>query len=186
MDVSTTLIVILMFTSIIGIGVGHCLITLGSLLSRFVSLRARWMGTAWLLILLVTFLGMFWNGTVLAKREDWSFILFLFAISGPAVLLFATNLITELLQIDSEGDADAKKRVAQLLSRFFWMFALAQLWVMGMDFILGNGWITATTVSACLLGISIALALTRNERMRLWFTVAMLLASAVDVGMNNT
>lgn len=181
MEVSTTLIVMLMFTSIVGIGVGHILITLASLVSNFVSLRTRFMGTSWSLILLITFLSMFWNGTVLAQRDEWTFALFLFAISGPVALLFASNLISELLRKNIETGESEEVVAPSLLARFFWVFALAQLWVVGMDFVLGNGWTVDTWVSVALAGIAAALALANSQKMRRWFTVAMLIATVVDV-----
>lgn len=173
-----------MFASIVGIGIGNILMAFSAQLARFVSFRERMLGDVWLFILLVTFLKMFWNATVLAGREEWDFALFLYALAGPIVLLFASTLITSLLD---QGTTESNETaVASVLTRFFWLFATSQAWVIGMDFVLGNGWITATTFSATLCVVAVLMAIARNSNIRTWFTFAMLLITLVDIGLQST
>ena len=179
MNISTTLLVVLMFTSIVGIGIANILMAFAGHVSSMTSFAGRRIGTAWLIILLLTFLGMFWNSTVLVQREDWDYSLFLLVIIGPVLLLFAGSLMSRLL--GSEEDTDNSTHVNLALVRFFLIYALVHAWFIGMDFVLGNGWTTATSMSAILLLIAVALAIVRNTKLVWGFTLSMLTLSLVDI-----
>jgi hypothetical protein len=171
-----------MFTSIVGIGIANILMAFAGHVSALSTISGRQLGAAWLLILLLTFLGMFWNSTLLIQRDEWQYGLFLFVISGPVLLLFGSSLMTRLLNSEDAEPGDALR--VQVLPRFFLIYAAVHAWFIGMDFVIGNGWGAATTVSAVLLLTATALALTTRQAVIWAFTVVMLVLSVVDVFLN--
>ena len=178
MEVSTSLIVILMFSSVVGIGVANILMTFAGVLSNSDLRLTRSIGAAWLLILLLTFLSMFWNSTLLLRREEWSFALFLFAITGPILLLFATNVMAQRLTAPPAAattDADTNIR------RFLVLFAMVHAWLIGMDQVLDSGWTWMSVGSAVLIVATLVLALVGNEGMRWLFTLFMLGVTIADI-----
>ena len=171
-----------MFTSIVGIGIANILMAFAGHVSALSTFSGRRLGAAWLLILLLTFLAMFWNSTLLIQREDWQYGLFLFVISGPVLLLFGSSLMTRLLNCDESEAAPAIRD--QVLTRFFLIYASVHAWFIGMDFVIGNGWGVASTVSAVLLFTATGLALARRQAVVWAFTLVMLVLSVVDAVLN--
>lgn len=182
MEVSTSLIVTLMFSSIVGIGVANILMAFAGIMSDSELRLTRSIGAAWLLILLLTFLSMFWNSTHLFRREDWGFALFLFAITGPILLLFATSIMAQRLTA-SRGDAAEESDVG--IKRFLILFALVHAWLIGMDQVLDSGWTWLSAGSALLIVTSLMLAFAGNERTRWQFTLFMLAVTIADVALQS-
>ena len=183
MSVSTSLIVIIMFTSIVGIGIGNVLMAFAGSLAQLASLRARQFGAIWMLILLVTFLSMFWNSTTLLNRSEWHFGLFLYVIAGPIILLFASSLMSRLLAMEDSAESDQMRNF--IITRFFWYYAAAHAWVIGMDMVIGNDWTKATTFSTLISLAAVALAVWKDPRLRWWFTLAMLVLNVADIVMQS-
>lgn len=178
MEFSVGLIVMVMFSSIVGIGIGNILMTFSGLLTRFGDATRGRVATAWLFVLLLTFLDMFWNSALLLTREEWSFLLFLYVIAGPIVLLFAATLMSTLLNLDEAAAAAGLEQ--RIMSRFFWMFAAGQAWVIGIDYLLGTGWTLLTSVSAALLAAAVTLAVLQRADLRRAFTVVMLILTVAN------
>ena len=181
MDISTTLLVILMFTSIVGIGIANILMAFAGQVSALSQVFKRWVWAAWLLILLLTYLGMFWNSRVLVQREDWHYSLFLFVILGPILLLFASTVMTQRLVTDA--DDGESPRDDKATSRFFCLYAAVQAWFIGMDYVVGTGWFEATTVSVCLFVAASLLAVIRKHSLIRAFTYVMLGLTVVDLAL---
>jgi hypothetical protein len=92
MDNPTTLLVAIMFVTIVVtglVGILMCLSEWVTGVQRIGSLQ-----TGWLVFLLFTYFNYFWNTTLLLEIDGWTFLSFLGFIIGPVVLLFATNLAT--------------------------------------------------------------------------------------------
>lgn len=181
MNVSTTMLVVIMFTSIVGIGIGTILGAFAQHVSAMKSLSGRWLGALWLLILLLTYLDLFWSSLQLMRREEWDYFLFLFVILGPITLHLAGSLMVRSLSrgpdTADEGDTDRS------VTRFFWLFAAVQLWFIGMDFVLELGWSAATSVSAALCAIAILMALIRIRALVFAFTLLVLALTLADIAL---
>lgn len=160
-----------MFTAIIGIGIGNILLRFAGMTSRLKSLKGRYLGVIWLLILLISLLSMFWNSGLIAQRDSWTFALFLYVVSGPVVLLLACNLMATLLEDNAPDDVPMTALEESVLTRFFLLFALAQAWTVGMEQLLGIDWSYFTTITALLTLCAFLLALIKNMRLRWAFTL---------------
>ena len=173
MEISQTLVVIIMFVTIVGIGIGNILMTFASIVSQFHAVTHR-TSMLWLTLMLFSFLNMFWNVLELASRENWHFATFLYVIAGPIMLVFAANLLSRYLEDGGADTADQDVLEENVLTRFFWFFAGVQIWFMGMDYVLGAGWATTTNIGALLAVISVALALYKNQKVRAGFSIVLL------------
>lgn len=171
-----------MFTSILGIGIANILMTFAGHIGAAGALAGRGFNATWLLILLLTHLGMFWNSTLIVQREEWRYGLFLFLILGPILLLFAASLMTSLLAVDSTDPEIGKSERA--LARFLFFYAAVQAWFIGADYVVSDGWTAATTVSALLCLGAVALAFVNNRQVLWTFTVAILGLSLADIALN--
>lgn len=88
------------------------------------------------MVLLLIHLNMFWHVLEILNQE-WMFLGFLFVISGPIILYFATRVL-----LPDPGDAQFNDPSAHYLSiapQFFLLIALLQVWLFGVDLRLGNG-----------------------------------------------
>ena len=92
MDNPTTLLVAIMYVTIVATGLVNVLMTLSEIVGGKRTTDPIHAG--WLVLLLVAYLSFFWETTAILDIEGWDFLSFLSFITGPILLLFATNLIT--------------------------------------------------------------------------------------------
>ena len=145
MDNPTTLLVAIMYVTIVATG----LINLLTILADIVGSRRKTdlLHTGWIVILLLAYLGFFWETTAILEIEGWSFLSFLCFISGPIALIFATNLIA------SSADPDEGKMLDEYYfeqsMRFFLLLCLVQVWIVGLDVVFATfsitTWLTVFT-----------------------------------------
>ena len=91
MDNPTTLLVAIMYVTIVATGLVNILMTLSDIVGG--KRRTDPIHTGWIVLLLIVYLGFFWETTAILDIEGWDFLSFISFIIGPIVLLFATNLI---------------------------------------------------------------------------------------------
>ena len=129
MDNPTTLLVAIMYVTIVATG----LINLLMMLSDIVGGRRKTdpLHTGWIVLLLLAYFDFFWETTAILDIEGWDFLSFLCFIIGPIALLFATNLIA------SSADPDEGKMLDQYYfeqsARFFLWLGLTHVWIVGLD-----------------------------------------------------
>ena len=172
MDNPTTLIVAIMYVTIISTGLCNLLMKLSELAGGHCAKPDR-LHFNWLLILLFAYLGYFWQTTELLEIEDWVFLSFVGFLIGPVVLLFGTNL---LLAFPEEGES-AQDHYVDTTNRFFLLLSIFYFWQVGIDFYFDS--ISQVTVSAGALAIfCIALSISDSYRFHKigavlgWFLVA--------------
>ena len=95
MDNPTTLLVAIMYVTIISIGLSNLLMTLSELAGGRAHSPDK-VHLSWLILLLFAYLSYFWQTTVILDVENWQFISFIAFLIGPICLLFATNLLIVL------------------------------------------------------------------------------------------
>lgn len=181
MERPITLIVLLMFTAIVGIGVGNILMNFAGMVARIKTLRGYGLSITWLLILLVSFLDMFWSSGLLTLRENWNFGMFLYIISGPVVLLFASSLMVSLLQEESNDGSKLSEQEESVLSRFFFLYAVSQVWRIGVEAILNIEWSYLTVISVMLAIASASMVVIKELKFRWLFTIMMAVLILGDV-----
>ncbi len=185
MTITTSLLVLLMFTGIISIGIGNILMAFASMVAEFKPFRDHQLGVLWLLILLVSYLSMFWNCAVLADRESWTFITFLYVIAGPVILLFASSLMTSLLTHEAPESGEMSDHEESVVTRFFWLFSISQVWLLGIEYLVGLGWTSASLVSLMVAAVAALLALVKKRNLRWYFTIAIVLLMAADIALQS-
>ena len=131
MDNPTTLLVAIMYVTIISIGLSNLLMTLSELAGGRKPSPDP-VHLSWLLLLLVAYLGYYWFTADILGVEDWRFIGFAGFLIGPILLLFGTNLI---IVLPAPEGLPSTEHYMQKSSRFFVLLALFNLWIVGLDFV---------------------------------------------------
>jgi len=181
MDRPVTLIVILMFTAIVGIGIGNILMGFAGMVTRLKTFRGHWLGIIWLIVLLVSFLDMFWSSSLLTKRDAWKIGTFLYVVSGPIILLFASSVIGSLLQEDLDKEPRSKEQVEFVLTRFFFLYALSHVWRVGLYYMLGLEWSYLTAITVLIALASASLVVIKENTLRWGFTITVALLVFGDI-----
>lgn len=127
MDIElNTLLVALMFVTILSMGIGNILVGLADIFNHTTASRQDRVHIAWIVLLLIVHLNMFWHTKALLEVEGWQFPGFLMTIAGPALMFFATSI---LLTPPPDDEADLVSFFVGLGRRFFLMFAVLQAWI---------------------------------------------------------
>ena len=148
MDNPTTLLVAIMYVTIISIGLSNLLMALSELVGGRLNTKPDRVHISWLFLLLFAYFSYFWQTTAILEIDDWQFVSFIVFLTGPMCLLFGTNL---LVVMPDSHDFSPKDHYMQQSNRFFLLLCLFNLWVIGLDVFSDN-----TTVQTWLSG-SIAL-----------------------------
>jgi len=132
MEVPPTLLVALMFVTVLTLGIANLL---GSLSSAAVTGRRTREGFplfSWKILLLLVHLSTFWGTREIATVDDWGFVGFLYVLTGPILLLLATTTLLSSETVEGDDNAEA------LFRRTFLLLGLVQIWVLSTDLMLGN------------------------------------------------
>jgi hypothetical protein len=148
MDNPTTLLVAIMFVTIVVTGLVNTLMCLSDWVTGRQNVAA--LQASWLVYLLFTFLSYFWNTEMLLEVEGWTFLSFIGFMVGPIVLLFATNMATVVAPEGAEK-SELERHYFDFSRRFFLLMFLVQVWLVGLDF--SFGMIDLPTYLACLAGL---------------------------------
>jgi len=129
MENETTLLAGFMFITIITIGLGNLLLTLSDIVTGQTKTLPSATHLAWMVLLLLGYFGFYWDTTYVLKIETWNYTGFVAFLSGPVLLLFATNLLSRV----PSQDQDAKEFYISQSDRFFALMIGVQVWVVGLD-----------------------------------------------------
>jgi hypothetical protein len=180
-QITTTLIVILMYSTIIGMGVAQLLGGLAGTLTQGRDLTTRRLPLTWVLLVLVRFLILFWTADLLTGRQNWHFLEFLAVLLGPILLLFASAILNVLISV---GDDHDESQRTGMMSRFFWCVAASELWLVCADVYFGRGWSMLTSISGLTVVAAVAasIAVIRGtRRWPTWFTAGVAVLTAADI-----
>lgn len=161
MDNPITLLVSIMFVTILALAIGNVLMVCADIAGGLRKPLPQRIQLSWMVLMLFVMLNLFWETTALLEVTEWLFIEFLYVISGPMLLLFATSVITAPSQDGRSGDAHGG--YFALCNRFFIMLALQEAWTLGIDY----GFETFNTqsiLSIIMLVLFLILSVSRNLR----------------------
>jgi hypothetical protein len=176
MDNPTTLLVAIMYVTIVATGLVNVLMALSDIVGG--KLKTDSVHTGWLVLLLLAYLSFFWETTAILDIEGWDFILFVSFIIGPIILLFATNLVTSPGDIDKGASMDPY--YFEQSGRFFLMLCLVQVWTIGLDIVFSNvGNATYLTVGIGVL--LLALMISKNYRFHVTGLAVMAIAFVLRI-----
>jgi len=150
MDNINTLLVAFMFITILTLGIAGVLAELAEVVRNVERKQRDKLLIGWALLLLFAYFSLFWHTADITLLEEWDFGLFLFAETGPVLLLFATQIM--LGALGAEHDSSVRQ------SRFFVIFALLQVWSIAAGFVLGAGLTMDTAIDAIVLLTCLVLA----------------------------
>jgi hypothetical protein len=154
MENINTLLVAFMFITILTLGIAGVLAELAEVVRNVERRQRDGLLVGWALLLLFAYFILFWHTADITLLEEWDFGLFLFAETGPVLLLFATQIMLGALGAEPEGERDSSVRQ----SRFFVIFALLQVWSIAAGFVLGVGLTLDAAIDAIVLLTCLMLA----------------------------
>ena len=132
MDNPTTLLVAIMFVTILAMAIGNVLMACADIAGGLRHPVPEGIQLSWICLMLLASLSLFWETTALLEIEQWLFVEFLYVISGPMIMLFAVSIITSPTQ--AELSIESHSHYLELSGRFFMMLALHELWILGIDY----------------------------------------------------
>lgn len=160
MDNPTTLLVAIMYVTIVATGLVNVLMALSDIVGG--KTKTDPVHTGWLALLLLAYLSFFWETTAILDIEGWDFLAFISFIIGPIIFLFATNLVTS--PNDAEDDALMDSYYFEQSGRFFLLLCLVQIWTIGLDLVFSNvGYSTYLTAGIGI--VFLVLMMSRNYRL---------------------
>ena len=174
MDNPTTLLVAIMYVTIVATGLVNILMTLSDIVGG--KRITDPIHTGWLVLLLMIYLGFFWETTAILDIEGWDFLSFISFIIGPIVLLFATTLIAS--PADTEEGAMLDQYYFAQRGRFFLLLGLVQIWIIALDIVFEN--VSYTTYLTAFIGVLfIFLMISKNYRVHIGGLIVVGLAFVV-------
>ncbi len=131
MEVSTSLLVALMFVTLLSMGIGSAVSTFSVIIEKGKTSGYSIIQIGWLGLLLLTYFNMFWHTVDLLSKDTWGFVGFLYIMAGPVIIYFATSILIASRNQEHEGQTVVQPR-------FFVVVLLLQMWIITVDVILGN------------------------------------------------
>ena len=161
MDNPTTLLVAIMFVTILAMAIGNILTTCAEIAGGLRHPMPERIQLSWIFLMLFALLSLFWKTTVLLDVDEWLFVEFLYVMAGPMVLLFATSVITAPVKDEQSGGSHS--HYFGLCRRFFIMLALHEAWILGIDYWYASPSIL-NLINAMILLLFLLLAVSKNLR----------------------
>jgi hypothetical protein len=162
MEITNALLVAMMFIVLITIGVGNIIMGLAVLVDKRTPVKADAIHTSWVLLLLLIHFNMFWHVLDILSIEEWKFLEFLYIVAGAILIFFATHL---LLPDPSSADAgDLRTHYFNISRQFFSFLALLQVWMLGVDLLLGKGFTSDGIFNVIALVLFVILALVSQPK----------------------
>jgi hypothetical protein len=174
MEVSTTLLVALMFVTLLSMGIGNAVNTLSVIVEKGEKSGYSRLVIGWLVLLLISYFNMFWHIIDLLSVDKWGFIGFLYMMTGPILIYFATSILIA-------SQSDEEKKTSSVKTRFFSVFMLLQGWIITVDMMLEKSIIENSMVNVVLLLIAFVLMRKEDETIQSYGLIAGLLVITLSM-----
>lgn len=159
-----TLLVALMFVTILSMGIGNILGTLADIFNQATPSRRDRVHVGWILLVLLIHFNLFWQTKAILDVENWQFGGFLLALAGPVLLFFATSIL--LTDPPVENEPQLGNFFVALGKRFFLMFAVVQAWLVFIGYSISGSLIVTDIVNVLFGVLAIGLVLARGEQVQ--------------------
>jgi len=161
-DLSTTMLVAIMFVMILSMAIANVLGSLVHIVNRLSERRADRIYTSWMVLLLLLSLNLFWQTQELVELEAPGFWAFIYIILGPVLLFLASRILVP----DEEKETSEERRAHYLEAspRFFWLLALSQLWMLVLDLFWEGDLTTLGFVNLSAFGLMSVMAVSKSSR----------------------
>jgi len=178
MDNPTTLMVAIMYVTIISIGLSNLLMALSDIVGRRVVCPDK-IHVSWLLLLTLAYFGFYWQTTLILEVDNWQFLSFVAFLLGPVCLLFATNMLISM----PEGDEQKREHFIDISNRSFLLLALFFGWIVGLDVVTAS--VSSSTFTAALFAtLCVLLMLSNAYRVQKFGSYAAWVLMLVSMGLD--
>ena len=130
-----------MISIILGVGVTTLFVGIGNLLQIKHRIKHYWLFSLWVLILITAHVHLWWSLWALRESVVWTYLLFLYLLIGPAILVIAGHILIpgEFYGQDGvdHGLFDLKQHYYDSSPLFFGIFAVVVAWAMILEPVLG-------------------------------------------------
>ena len=164
MQISYTLIVALMYVTILSFGLASLLSSLSSLIKKDNNIKVSGVHLHWIIILLVIHFNMTWHAVYLADLETWTYVNFILVVLGPILGSFAATVLTPF----STDDSTKESLVNEYLSikpQVLLLFISIQCWILLADRILERGLVGSAIINVALILLSVFLLISKKYRL---------------------
>ena len=175
MEISYTLIVALMFITILSFGLAGLLTALADIINNKNNISVSLVHLCWIIILLVIHFNMAWHAVLIATIKTWSYDSFIIIVLGPMLAFFATSIVSPVA-LGNDTTATIESNYLDIKQRFFVIFGLIQTWTLCADFILQRGITGSGIFNAALLLLAIFMYKSKKYKHHLY---GVIIASAL-------
>ena len=157
MDIDlNTLLVALMFVTILSMGIGNILISLADIFNNATPSRRDKVHVGWIVLLLLVHFNLFWHTKAILNVENWDFAGFLLTMAGPVLMFFATSIL--LTDPPEDFQPNLVSFFVGLGRRFFLMFAALQAWIVIVGYSMTRTFVPSDTVNIAFIVLGLLLA----------------------------
>ncbi|OLE66477.1 MAG: hypothetical protein AUG09_07290 [Acidobacteria bacterium 13_1_20CM_2_68_7] len=123
-----------MVSVILGLGLTQLFAGIGNLVQIRRRVKLYWLHSAWVLLLIVLHIHMWWSFWALRGVGHWTYATFVYVLIGPGALVIASHIIIpELL----EGRIDVQRHYFDTGPLFFGILTVAAIWGMFIEPVMG-------------------------------------------------
>ena len=163
MEISNTLLAAIMFVMILSMGIMNIIAWLAGIVNQPSERKIGWILINWLVLLLIAQLNMFWHTLEIISIENLKFGGFLYIVTGPILIFFATSV---MLPGESQAESnDMRGHYFGVSRKFFGILALLQFWDMGVDMVLGKGFSGVGIFNVTMFVLALVLMSSRHARL---------------------
>ena len=163
MEITYTLIVALMYVTILSFGLASLLTSLGMILRSDNDIKVSYIQLNWILILLIVHFNMVWHAVFFTNIESWSYHAFLAIVLGPTLAFFTATILAP----SPSGSEDIHRLISDYFStsrQLILLFGAIQVWAIASDFLLERGPTGSAMFNILLLLVSAVLFGSGSEK----------------------
>ena len=163
MEISYTLVVALMYVTILSFGLASLLTSLAQIIRRDNNIRVSPAHLNWLLILLLIHFNMVWHAVLFTNIETWSYHEFILVVLGPALAFFSANILAPEPSAAVSYES-LTENYFSVIQQLLILFGAIQVWAILSDFILERGATGSAIFNIILLIVAIFLYKSRSNK----------------------
>jgi len=168
MEIKDSLLVAIMFITILSIGIATVLSGLADTIRSPLG-ETHWLPIVWMLLLLFYHLDLFWNSVLIIAAEEWRFTGFLYMTLGPVLLFFSSTVM--LSKPTGEVPVASTQHYFEVSTHFFSALALLMLWTIGTDYRLRDGLSICSAQNVIEFFSFVVLAFNKNLTLHKFITI---------------
>jgi hypothetical protein len=163
MGISYSFIIAMMFITILSFGFANILSFLAEILNKKNNITVSNVHLNWILLLLIIHFNLTWQAILLTSRTTWAFDSFIFIEIGPILAFFATRILAPSEEKSKDSDIHIQNYLG-ISKQFFIIFALIQIWGIGIDFVFERGFTGSSVLNILLLALALLFMNIKNYK----------------------